>query len=399
MEMKRGLLIISNGKGEDSIAVTLLEKLKLVAKEEAAENIGVVALPLVGEGLAYKDREYYAAASWRVLPSHGFTSPAGLCRDLRRGLLDNFRQQAKIIYREAANADLLVTVGDIMPLLLAAFYGRGRKIAHIATAVSAYLRSYSLPEIWLFKKYVNCVVCRDLRTCEELQKNGVNAFYSGNPMMDDPLLAPEQINLGLDKRRRRIVLVPSSRADAYLNILRMLEIVRRFPPKNNFQFVLTMAPGLELDLLGRMLAAETEWRLDEQPDKRRPISAELLHANAPPVIVISGHFRACLDGAVLALGMTGTGNEQIAGLGIPLALFRGRSPAASGRRMRHYKKLLGEAVFIPRGSDRRKAESLNQLLGSGRQLQRMSEAGRERIGAAGGAYHIARKIWYYLHSA
>jgi uncharacterized protein (TIGR03492 family) len=368
-----------------------------VAKEEAAENVNVVALPLVGEGLAYKDREYYAAASWRTLPSHGFTSPAGLCRDLRRGLWDNLRRQSRIIYRESAGADLLVTVGDIMPLLLAAFYGRGKKIVHIATAASAYLRRYSLPEIWLFKKYVSCVVCRDLRTCEELRKNGVNAFYAGNPMMDDPMLMPEQVNLGLDKKRRRVVLVPSSRADAYLNILRMLEIVRRFPKKNNFQFVLTLAPGLELELLAKMLAAETEWRLDEQP--RRPLSAELLHTDAPPVAVISGHFRACLDGAALAMGMTGTGNEQIAGLGIPLALFRGRSAAASGRRMRHYKKLLGDAVFIPRGSDRRKTESLYQLLSSGKQLQHMSEAGRERMGGAGGAYHIARKIWYYLHSA
>ena len=100
---------------------------------------------------------------------------------------------------------------------------------------------------------------------------------------------------------------------------------------------------------------------------------------------------------MLALGLTGTGNEQIAGLGIPLVLLRGRSPAASRGRMRHYKKLLGEAVFIPRGSDRRKVESILRLLANPRQIQRMSEAGRERMGIPGGAYFIARRLWYYLH--
>jgi tetraacyldisaccharide 4'-kinase len=397
--VKRSILLISNGRGEDSIAVTILEKLKQVADEEAAAEARVVALPLVGEGLAYKDHGYFTIADWNVLPSHGFASPFNLLQDLRRGLLDNFRRQTRLIAREAEDADLIITVGDIVPALLASLYGGRKKIVHVATAISAYIRHYSWLELWLFKKYISCVVCRDARTCQELQKSGVNAFYAGNPMMDDPLLKPSPVNLGLDKKHRRIVLVPSSREDAYSNILRMLEIVKRFSKKSNLQFVLTLAPNLRLDLLARLLLDSTEWRLLDQRDKKKPVCAELLNREAPPVAVISGYFRACLDGAALVLGMTGTGNEQIAGLGIPLILCKGRSAAASGRRMRHYQKLLGDAVLVPRGSDKRKVEKLLQLLGNSQRLQHMSEAGRERMGSAGGAYHIARKVWYFLHAA
>jgi uncharacterized protein (TIGR03492 family) len=139
--------------------------------------------------------------------------------------------------------------------------------------------------------------------------------------------------------------------------------------------------------------------LSDQRQRKKPVIAEILSRNTPAVTVVQGYFRDCLQGAALALGMTGTGNEQIAGLGIPLVLLRGRSAAASGRRMRHYKRLLGEAVFILRGSDQRKIIQLTQLLNNERQLRLMSKAGQERMGPAGGAYFIARKIWYYLYSA
>ena len=397
--MKRSILVISNGKGEDSIAVTILEKLKLIAQEEDGEEINLITLPLLGEGLAYKDKRYFTAATWSSLPSNGFTSPFSLFKDLRRGLWENFRKQAWIVSRESANVDLIVTVGDVVPMLLAVMYGGRKKIVHIATAISSYIRHYTLPELWFFKKYIACVVCRDAYTCQELQKYGVNAFYAGNPMMDDPILEPSSVNLGLEKKRKKIVLVPSSRDDAYINILRMLSLLKSFPNKSDVQFVLTMAPSLSLDVLRNALTENSEWRLSDNRQRKKPIVAEILNRNTPTVIVVQGYFRDCLQGATLALGMTGTGNEQIAGLGIPLVLLRGRSAAASGRRMWHYKKLLGEAVSILYGSDQKKIKQLTQLLNNERQLGLMSKAGQERMGPAGGAYFIARKIWYYLYSA
>jgi tetraacyldisaccharide 4'-kinase len=397
--LKRNILVISNGRGEDSIAVTLLENLKKVLRKEelAEDDLNIIALPLVGEGLLYKNIGYSTAATWSDLPSHGFFSVFSFLRDLRHGLLDNWRKQAAIIKREAQTADLILTVGDIWPALLASLFGRRKKIVHMATAVSIYIRRYSLAEIWLFKKYVSCVICRDLPTCTELQKFNVNAFYAGNPMLDDPILRSTNTNLGLDKKHRRIVLIPSSREDAYDNILRMLNVVKHFSVKSNFQFVISLAPNLNLDRL-RLALNKSDWSLFDLQHKKTPIVAELLNKNSAQVYVVHGYFRECLNEASLVIGMTGTGNEQIAGLGIPLVLLKGKSAAASRGRLRHYKKLLDGAVLALRGSDERIARAVTELLASSKKLQNMADAGRARMGAAGGAYFIARKIWYYLYA-
>ncbi|MDR1323201.1 MAG: lipid-A-disaccharide synthase-related protein [Candidatus Margulisbacteria bacterium] len=397
--MKRNILVISNGRGEDSIAVTLLENLKKVLRQEelSEADLNIIALPLVGEGLLYKNTGYFTAATWNDLPSHGFFSVFSFLRDLRRGLLDNWRKQAEIIRREAQTADLILTVGDIWPVLLVSLFGQRKKIVHMATAASIYIRRYSLAEIWLFKKYVSCVICRDLPTCTELQKFSVNAFYAGNPMLDDPILRSTNTNLGLDKKRRRIVLIPSSRADAYGNISRMLNVVKHFSVKNNFQFVISLAPNLNLDRL-RLALNKSDWSLFDLQHKKTPIAAELLSKNSAQVYVVHGYFRECLNEASLVIGMTGTGNEQIAGLGIPLVLLKGKSAAASRGRLRHYKKLLDGAVFAPRGSDEKIARAVTELLASSKKLQSMADAGRARLGAAGGSHFIARKIWYYLYA-
>jgi tetraacyldisaccharide 4'-kinase len=397
--LKRNILVISNGRGEDSIAVTLLENLKKVLRKEelSEEDLHIIALPLVGEGLLYKNAGYFTAAAWNNLPSHGFFSVFNFLRDLRHGLLDNWRKQAEIIGREAQTADLILTVGDIWPVLLASLYGRRKKIVHIATAISVYIRHYSLLEIWLFKKYVSCVICRDLPTCVELQKFNVNAFYAGNPMLDDPILHSTNTNLGLDKKRRRIVLIPSSRADAYGNILRMLNVVKHFASKNNFQFVISLAPNLNLDRL-RGALHKSDWTLLDLRHKKTPIAAELLNKDSAQVYVVHGYFRECLNEASLAIGMTGTGNEQIVGLGLPLVLLKGKSAAASRGRLRHYQKLLDGAVFAPRGSDEKIAKAIVALLADGKKLQGMTSAGRARMGTVGGSHFIARKIWYYLYA-
>ncbi|MDR2429093.1 MAG: lipid-A-disaccharide synthase-related protein [Candidatus Margulisbacteria bacterium] len=397
--MKRKILVISNGHGEDSIAVTLLENLKKVLREEelSEDDLQIIALPLVGEGLLYKNAGYSTLATWNNLPGHGFFSALNFLRDLRRGLLDNWRRQIRIIEQETPAVDLILTVGDIWPTLLASLYGQRKKIVHVATAISVYIRRYTLAEIWLFKKYVSCVICRDLPTCTELQKFNVNAFYAGNPMLDDPILRSTNTNLGLDKKCRRIVLIPSSRADAYGNILRMLNVVKHFTTKGSFQFVISLAPNLNLDRL-RGALHKSDWTLLDLRHKKTPIAAELFNKDSAQVYVVHGYFRECLNEASLAIGMTGTGNEQIAGLGLPLLLLKGKSPAASRGRLRHYQKLLDGAVFAPRGSDEKIARAAHELLSNSKRLQSMADAGRARMGTAGGSYFIARKIWYYLYA-
>lgn len=395
--MKKTILVVSNGRGEDSIAITILDQFKRIKAEDNTDydSSWIVALPLVDDGSAYKTKGYITAATWNTLPSKGFgaTSPGQLLRDIKSGWFDILKTQIRVFKKEALAADLIVTVGDISPLLMACLFGSKKKIVHIATAISVYVRSYSLAEIWLFKKYVACVICRDLVTAEHLRKYGVNAAYFGNPMMDDPLLKNTTINLGIEHKKKHIVLVPSSREDAYDNLVRMLQLVKEFGKRPSMSFVVSLAPNLSLNILQKT-CSESGWTFKQKQEKGFIGILETTEANS--VAVVRGYFRECLEAATAIIGMTGTGNEQIAGLGIPVILLQGKSEAASWKRMLHYKKLLGDAVYITKGSNEKIVEGLVSLLDNNSRLNTMSVTGRERMGIQGGAYYIARKLFYYL---
>jgi uncharacterized protein (TIGR03492 family) len=397
--MKRNLLVISNGKGEDAIAVTILNLFRKVLKEEFVnpENISILTLPLVDNGSTYKNYGYSTAATWNTLPSKGFSNnnPLALLQDIKFGLFHDLKKQIYFVKKESASADLIVTVGDIMPLFLAAFFGNGKPIIHVGTALSAYIRNYSLPEIWLLKKFTVCTICRDALTAEKLKELKVPAIYYGNPMMDDPVLIKKNIDLGLEKSKKNIVLIPSSREDAYQNTVRMLNIISLMEKRIQFQFILSLSPNLN-DKLLMDTVRKAGWKYKDLSDTGKPLIAEISSPSANTVYVIKGYFRDCLEGALAVFGMTGTGNEQIAGLGIPIILFQGKSSAASANRMTHYKKLLGDSVFIANQNDKKIAQAILGILRNGKQLAHMAEVGRERMGKTGGAYSIAKKIFSEL---
>lgn len=397
--MKKNLLVISNGKGEDAIAVTILNLFKKVLKEEFVnpEEISILTLPLVDNGSTYKNYGYSTAATWNTLPSKGFngSNPLTLLKDIKFGLFHDLQKQIHFVKKESASADLIVTVGDVLPLFLAAFWGNKKPIIHVGTALSAYVRNYSLPEIWLLKKFTVCTVCRDALTAEKLKEFKVPAIYYGNPMMDDPILIKKNIDLGLEKNKKNIVLIPSSREDAYSNTLRMLKIIKLMGKKSQLQFLLSLSPNLNEPLLAETVKKQG-WKYQDLSDQKKPIIADISNPDCNNVIVVKGYFRDCLEDATLVFGMTGTGNEQIAGLGIPIVLFQGKSTAATSSRMMQYKKLLGEAVFIANQSDVKITQNILSLLRNTKQLTSMAEVGRQRMGKPGGAYSIAKKIFSQL---
>lgn len=397
--MKKKLLVISNGKGEDSIAITILNKLREVIAEEKfiTENFKISTLPLVDNGSGYKKNGYDTLATWNTLPSKGFNilNIFNLIKDLNFGLGQTLKKQISLIKKEAADSDLIVTVGDILPLLLAGFWGHKKPIIHIGTAISAYIREYSLLETIFLKKFATCVICRDALTAEKLQEQDIAAIYYGNPMMDDPLLKKTNINLNVEENKKNIVLVPSSREDAYYNTSRMLKIIGLLGKRANLQFILSMAPNLNTKFLSATVSKKG-WRYIDRSAEKKPLIAEIVNDNANTVYIIKGYFRDCLDKATVVFGMTGTGNEQIAGLGIPIVLLQGKNTAASSGRMVHYKKLLSKAVFIPTGNDKKKAQKIIDLLKNNKQLAEMSKTGKQRMGKPGGAYSIARKIFIEL---
>ena len=112
------ILCLSNGHGEDAIAVQVLEQIH-------AQNpdISLAALPIVGTGHAYQKLDIPIIGRTQQMPSGGFVymDNRQLARDIKGGLIKLTLQQHKAIKKWASQTDeksLILAVGDIVPLFL-----------------------------------------------------------------------------------------------------------------------------------------------------------------------------------------------------------------------------------------------------------------------------------------
>lgn len=237
------LLCLSNGHGEDIIAVRILQELQQQAL------LSIAALPLVGEGRAYTQLGIPLIGTVKTMPSGGFIYMDGqqLVRDLQGGLLQLTFSQLSAVRRWAKQGGVILAVGDIVPLLSA--WLSGANYAFVGTARSEYyLRDEGgwLPRRSLFQRWekwagsvylpwerwlmsrprCKAVFPRDSLTTETLQKWAVPAFDLGNPMMDrlEPMISPQTRQE--QKQSLTILLLPGSRPpEAYDNWQQILVAV------------------------------------------------------------------------------------------------------------------------------------------------------------------------------
>ncbi|MEW5857703.1 MAG: lipid-A-disaccharide synthase-related protein, partial [Cyanobacteriota bacterium] len=244
------VLCLSNGHGEDIIAVRILQQL-----QQQSHSLELAALPLVGDGRAYAELDIPIIGPVQTMPSGGFIYMDGrqLARDVQGGLLQLTLAQHRAIRKWASpgrpkerGRGVILAVGDIVPLLFA--WLSGVPYAFVGTAKSEYyLRDEAGPlprrdqrgrwegwsgsvylpwERWLMsRRRCKAVFPRDGLTTQMLQKWSIPAFDLGNPMMDG--LAPPRpraifysSNAEQEEMRRSLMvaLLPGSRPpEAYAN--------------------------------------------------------------------------------------------------------------------------------------------------------------------------------------
>ena len=224
------LLCLSNGHGEDTIAVSILRQIQILAPE-----IELAALPIVGEGRAYATLpEVAIAGPVKVMPSGGFNYMNGrqFWQDVRGGLLGLTWTQIATVRSWAKQGAVILAVGDIVPLMMA--HLSGAPFAFVGTAKSEYyLRdeigpiqrpgvndlierlsgSVYLPwERWLLgSRRCRAIFPRDTLTAKVLTQFRLPAFDLGNPMMDD-LEPSERCQQAIEGRALSILLLPGSRS-------------------------------------------------------------------------------------------------------------------------------------------------------------------------------------------
>lgn len=423
------LLCLSNGHGEDVVAVRILQAL-----QQHPTPVDITALPLVGEGHAYTQLGIPLIGSVQTMPSGGFFYMDGqqLMRDLRGGLLQLTWSQLKAV-RNWVRSHMpeqvaILAVGDIVPLLFA--WLSGANYAFVGTAKSEYyLRNETglLPrqgwsrwegwsgsvyhpwERWLMShRQCQAVFPRDSLTAEFLQKWSIPAFDLGNPMMDqlEPVESPLSTYISTTKCQEQaltITLLPGSRSpEAYRNWQQILAVVTALSDSypQSLLFLGAIAPHLELKPLCQNLI-DADFQAVSQPASISDHALTFTSKNT--CLILSKYiYNDCLHCADLAIAMTGTATEQFVGLGKPVITIPGNGPQFTYNFAEAQSRHLGPSIILLENPTQ-VAHAVQSLVSEPNRLRLIAENGYRRMGKPGAGERIAdcliKQVSRSIHTA
>jgi uncharacterized protein (TIGR03492 family) len=394
--MKR-VLLLSNGHGEDLSGSLIGERLQ-------ASGVAVQALPLVGHGAAYRQAGLAVLGPTREFSTGGlgYTSLGGRLTELVQGQASYLLGRLGLFLRRSRQADLVVVVGDVIPVL-AAWLCRRPVVIYLVAYSSHYEGRLRLP--WpcgscLRSRRFRQVFSRDAFTATDLTAQlGRPVRFLGNPFLDPALAAPPAAgNQGppATPMPQALGLLPGSRLpEAERNLALMLQVLERLPAPlqqpGRLHLDAALVKGFELELI-TALAARQGWRLEGRSLRRGPLELRLHW----------GRFAAVLQRASLVLSMTGTAAEQAVGLGKPVMQLAGFGPQFTPAFAEAQRRLLGPSLACAAGEPGTElslagtalllAEQLEALAIDPSLADRCRANGLERIGGPGGSARMAEQI-------
>ncbi|MDJ0555115.1 MAG: lipid-A-disaccharide synthase-related protein [Microcoleaceae cyanobacterium MO_207.B10] len=439
------ILCLSNGHGEDAIALQILKQLqKYPLPPELA------ALPLVGEGQAYTElNNVTIIGPLQRMPSGGFIYMEGqqLWRDIKGGLFKLTFAQIKALRHWVSfqtnngHQVAILAIGDIVPLLFAwlsgapyTFFGTAKSEYHLRDEVRElpprswverfllWSGSVYFPwERWLMGlRKCRAVIARDKLTAQMLRKKFIRAYYVGNPMMDALELESSQISMyktdrELPQMQRQLIitLLPGSRSpEAYANweIIgqAIAELIETFA-EERLLFLGAIAPNLTLEPLSEILK-NYGWRADREIRNQTQSSILQLPVDNPQPALFSGEgsiqfplqltyknatlilnqqaFQDFLHQGDFAIAMAGTATEQFVGLGKPAIAIPGNGPQFTTAFAEAQSRLLGPSLILVKDSQQVGAV-VKSLLNDRDRLQSIAENGVYRMGEPGASQKIA----------
>ncbi|GBF78640.1 lipid-A-disaccharide synthase-related protein [Aphanothece sacrum] len=393
--LKKQVLFISNGHGEDLNASLILQALVKISPK-----FRVSAMPLVGKGNPYRRLGVDLITQTQTLPSGGifYMNPLTLLQDLSAGLIKLTIEQIRTLLNYSPQCDLIVAVGDIFPITMAYITGRPY-VAFIVSTSSFYEGKIRLPLIteWCLRsRRCLAVFTRDSFTAKDLQKRGMKkAIFAGYPIMD--VLTPTGQDLGLKPNSPVIALLPGSRLpEALDNLTLQLRVCQILDQLEEFQFRVALVPSItETQLEG--LANQQGW------DYYSP--GKLIKKEDNKTIIVDCYYHAfadILDHCDLAIGMAGTAVEQVVGLGKPVIQLPGKGPQFTYAFAEAQMRLLGTSVItIGKNPNNpaifnQAAHKIQEVLKDTNYLKNCIKNGDERVGKKGGSEAIAKIIAQFL---
>ncbi|MFN9872064.1 MAG: lipid-A-disaccharide synthase-related protein [Cyanobacteriota bacterium] len=411
------VLLLSNGHGEDLSGA-------LVARLLLERGVAVAALPLVGHGRAYRQAGVPLLGNTREFSTGGlgYTSLRGRLTELLQGQVLYMLGKAWQLWRHRRRFDLVLAVGDVVPLVGAWLTGRPAAVYLVAYS-SHYEGRLRLP--WpagplLRQRRCLAVWSRDALTAVDLsQQLGRPVTFLGNPFLDPVALEtqahPEASLAVAAEGLPSLGLLPGSRLpEAAANLELMLAVLTRLPVGLQQSGALRIKAALVGDLSSERvgaLAEEHHWHLETVADQAGGRSTLLRRGGLVLELVWDG-FAAILAGSDLLLSMAGTAAEQAVGLGRPVLQLVGRGPQFTEGFAEAQRRLLGPGVICVEGTPASEAvlaataaqvASLLAELQDGergtRWRRQLAQLGHDRIGRPGGSGRMAAAIMELLPPA
>lgn len=395
--MKGGILFISNGNGEDSIAIKVIKQLQLQSKSP----LDIQAWPMVGRGDSYRENGIPIVGAPNLLPSCGFAtlSAKWMIRDLHAGWIGTHLRQIRAARSLCGRFATAVAVGDIV--VIAASVLSRTPFYFIGCAKSSYYSrnaGYTRLEKKLLRRHCLLSFPRDRLTVGELERAGVPARYLGNPMMDD--LEGSGIGFDIPPNAAVLAALPGSRFDAEKNAIRILDafdLLRSEGTDRKFVCLFALHDGFDFNRMIRMVP--DSWSAPDTADgeDQRGICGKLVNRKGTQAWFVKKRFADVLRSATLAVGTAGTANEQAVGLGKPLITFP--TEGVMGKRyVRMKMKFFGPSARSVFPESKNVAGAVEVLMADPTQRAKMAAAGRERMGKAGASAAIAAQIIRGLES-
>jgi len=396
----RPILLLSNGHGEDLSGA-------LIGRALQSRGLTVEALPLVGHGRAYAQAGIRLRGRTREYSTGGlgYTSALGRLTEVVQGQVIYLLTRLLLLLRIARRYQLILVVGDVVPVVAAWLSGRPT-----ATYLVAYSSHYEgklrLP--WpcapcLRQRRTRAIYSRDALTAADLTGQLQRpVHFLGNPFFDGALNASEPLR---GTPIQRLGLLPGSRLpEALHNLELMLRVLERLPEPLRPETRL----GLHAALVGKLtpqevapLASRLGWKLQLEGEQRCSLQRGPLRLQLE-----WGRFAAVVQQCDLLLSMTGTAAEQCVGLGKPVLQLVGDGPQFTANFAEAQRRLLGPGLFCASGAagseeqlDGTAAlleELLARLLGDANWHAALQQLGVERIGSGGGAVRMAADLHTHL---
>lgn len=387
------ILFISNGHGEDLNG-------SLIAQEITKINskIKLAALPIVGEGNSYHKFNIEIIVPTQNMPSGGifYLNILNFIKDLISGLIALTIKQILAIIKESKNCELIVAVGDIVPILFA--YITGRKfVAFIVSTSSYYEGKLKLPLLTaMMLKSPRClkIFTRDKFTADDLQNRGFSkAIFAGYPIMD--VLKSSNKNLELLPNIPMIALLPGSRLPEALHNLELeLQVCEKLVllSEINLQFRVALVPSIQDNDL-EIVAKNQNWEYLGQGKL-----VKIINNKSVEILTYNDAFAEILSQCNVVLGMAGTAVEQSVGLGKPVVQIPGKGPQFTYRFAEAQMRLLGVGIRTINEYNsneimcEKAAQEIITIIRDKTYQQKCIENGKERVGNKGGSRQIASVI-------